>query len=302
MAELALRFLVPLDYLRAPQPLPGDVWRELLNRRSEIPGLNYELRPDVEKVFLDVLVRTNTHGMRDRERMLAKAPGVFRIAVVGDSFTFGFGVENEQTYPSVLEALLNGSARSPHYEVLNFGVGGYSTHDEALVLRHRVMAWDPDLILVGYVSNDPETDPIQPLHAYFHRAAWWQHVAVLRLGAALKNLFDIHFYGGGSYVRYLHSYPPKWQTVVGGFRDMHEVAAEHDVAIALAILDCELHEKVAATATQTGLIPLATHVALAVHPREQTRQPDGHPTQLGHRLIAEAIRDELRRRELVPSE
>ena len=97
MAEMVLQWGVPFDYLKVPTPVAGHVWRELVNRRSDIPGLDYELRPNLEKFAQNALVRTNSHGMRDRERSIERPAGVFRIAVLGDSFTFGFGVGGYST-------------------------------------------------------------------------------------------------------------------------------------------------------------------------------------------------------------
>jgi lysophospholipase L1-like esterase len=302
VAEVLLRLFIPFNYLKPPQLLPRDVWRELVNQRSEIPGLDYELRANVEKLAQDAMVRTNSHGMRDRERSMEKRAGVFRIAVVGDSFTFGFGVENEAAYPSVLERLLNDSGSNDKYEVLNFGVGGYSTRDEALVVRHRIMQWNPDLIIIGYVSNDPETDPIQAPHAYFHKPAWWQHSHVLRLIARAKNVFDINYYGGGNYVKYLHHYPLKWQTVVDGFRDMRQVASARNIKVVVAIfpLRTETYEKVRAAAADAGLIPVGMNEGFSAHARNETSLPDGHPNNLGHRIAAQTIRDALMSYQLLP--
>jgi hypothetical protein len=47
------------------------------------------------------------------------------------------------------------------------GVGGYSSADEVLVLRHKALSLSPDLIAVGHFFNDPETEPVFPLQAAF---------------------------------------------------------------------------------------------------------------------------------------
>jgi lysophospholipase L1-like esterase len=301
-AEIALRFIVPFNYLKPPEPVSDDVWRELVNQRSKIPGLDYELRPNIEKFAQNAMVRTNSYGMRDRERGMKKADGVFRIAVLGDSVTFGFGVENEETYPSVLDRMLNETDSRHKYEVLNFGVGGYSSQDEALVLRYKAIRWNPDLVVIGYVGNDPETEPIQPLHAYFHKPEWWRHSAVLRLMAKTKNTLDILYYGGGNYVRYLHNYPPKWQTVLDAFKDIREVTSKENVKVVVAIFPRgnEVYDKVRAAATEFGFIPVAIREGFSGVSRNETRLPDGHPNKLGHRIIAEVLKNVLISQKLLP--
>ena len=132
LAEVSRRLFRPQSFM-APQKPTGAVWQELLHRPSPIPGLAYELTPNMTKFSLDALIRTNSHGMRDQEPIPMEDSSVFRIVVLGDSFTFGFGVENDETYPNVLEDLLNQSHASEgqRLHVLNFGVGGDSTRDEA---------------------------------------------------------------------------------------------------------------------------------------------------------------------------
>ena len=54
-----------------------------------------------------IVVRLNRHGFRGEDRPLEKAPGVHRTLILGDSFTAGLHVEEEDTYPALLEARLN---------------------------------------------------------------------------------------------------------------------------------------------------------------------------------------------------
>ncbi len=91
----------------------------------------FELRPgtdyDHKSPYGDfrVNVRVNREGFRGREISAQKPAGTFRIFLLGDSFTFGLGVENDETYAAVLEAGLNEDARNgPRYEVINGGVRG----------------------------------------------------------------------------------------------------------------------------------------------------------------------------------
>ena len=88
----------------------------------------------------------------------------------------------------MLERLLNGGATGGPFEVLDLGVGGYSTRDEALTLESKGMRWNPKLIVIGYVLNDPESEPIQPMQSYFQEPSWWQHSALLRMLARCKNV------------------------------------------------------------------------------------------------------------------
>ena len=73
-----------------------------------------------------------------------------RVALLGDSFTFGLGVANDNTFVARLNA---GSDNPLHY--LNLGVPGYSTDQELLLLKKTGQSIKPDIVLlVAYLAND----------------------------------------------------------------------------------------------------------------------------------------------------
>ncbi len=122
------------------------------HRLSADPLLGYELIPGSASFEDQVWYRISRQGIRDhREFTIPKPAGVYRIATLGDSFTFGMGVEEEDTWPRRLEAELAGWRSA---EVINFGVMGYDTTQEARLLEARVLTFQPDLIVIGYCLND----------------------------------------------------------------------------------------------------------------------------------------------------
>lgn len=97
--------------------------------------------------------RHNSLGFRGRDHEFEKPPGVFRIVVIGDSFTYGVGASEGATYPDRIEAALD--ARSPdRVEVINLGVRRYWPEPEALVLEHYGLRYSPDLVITGVPAND----------------------------------------------------------------------------------------------------------------------------------------------------
>lgn len=114
--------------------------------------LGKRLKPGYQGQNFGVSLSVNSHGMRDDEATLARRPGTRRILALGDSWTFGAGVEAGQTWPDHLERLLGGPAR---VDVLNTGVSGYETHHEALYYERDLIKFEHDLVLVGfYPVND----------------------------------------------------------------------------------------------------------------------------------------------------
>lgn len=310
-AELLLRAVFPVDYREPPAPLPEDAWRELLHRPSAVPGLAYELRPGADQQAKGSRIRTNSLGLRDDEPLPEDGRPTVRIAALGDSVTFGFGIEGDETWANVLERLLNeGSApEAARVEVLNYGVGGYAARDVAAVLEHKVLPRGPALVIYGYVLNDPETEPIQPLHSYFQQVAWWQRSHLLRLLAEKRRDFEIQRLGGGNYLRYLHADPETWGSVLAAFDRMRDLTRGRDVPVIVAVFPVlllrgegwpaypyrELHAQVSGAAAAQGFRVLDLLPVFESHEPAALRvsDTDGHPNAEGHRLAAEALRDLL---------
>jgi hypothetical protein len=115
----------------------------------------YDLRPGISVQFQRQPVRINSCGMRGPERKIAKADHVYRIALLGDSFAFGWGVKEEAAFASVLERVLQGYVGDAlHIEVLNFGVPGYSTFQQVASFEEKGLDFQPDLVLVYFIDND----------------------------------------------------------------------------------------------------------------------------------------------------
>ncbi|MHC4092428.1 MAG: hypothetical protein ACYSVY_19510, partial [Planctomycetota bacterium] len=119
--ELLLHSFHPIDYRRPPERVPDDAWRELVHRRSAVPGLTYELAPDRQAHAYGASVRTNSHGMRDHEPLPQREERLDRIVILGDSYTFGMGVAVDAAYPALLEKRLNRDRQDRRTDVLNFG-------------------------------------------------------------------------------------------------------------------------------------------------------------------------------------
>lgn len=120
--------------------------------------LDYVHRPDWEAVqqneeFL-VAAHINALGLRGPAVAPEKPPGVYRVLVVGDSFAFGWGVEDEEALPARLAELLTAPPGAERVEVLNAGVAGWSAAHYWLYLRERGFALDPDLVLLVPSEND----------------------------------------------------------------------------------------------------------------------------------------------------
>lgn len=120
-------------------------------RPSANPRLVYELEPGHRVTWLNASI--SPQGLNDRVFDLEKPPGVFRIAVVGDSTAFGWKVGGDKSLVKDLERSLN-RLQKRRYEVMNFAVPGYNTSQELEVIRDRVLSFHPDMVLLIFTGND----------------------------------------------------------------------------------------------------------------------------------------------------
>ena len=116
-------------------------------------GLGWVLAPSARArhrtAEFDVSIETNADGLRESiDYPHQRVPGIRRVVALGDSFGFGYGVEQPESYAARLEAELGAT------EVLNLGVMGYGVDQMLLLLRERGLAYRPDVVLVGLFEGD----------------------------------------------------------------------------------------------------------------------------------------------------
>lgn len=140
-------------------------------QKSSNPYLRYELVSNAQ--FGKVSI--NSDGFRGREFTFNKPANTFRIIMLGDSETFSIMLKQEETLSAQLENLLNQGSLNLRYEVLNFGVEGYNTFQELEMLKTKGLKYNPDLIILNYVLNDPE-----PGEYYFEKTFFMRSSALVR--------------------------------------------------------------------------------------------------------------------------
>jgi hypothetical protein len=101
------------------------------------------------KAFGDKILNTNFKGLRGRKDFqYIKSKEKLRILILGDSFTFGDHVSDDETYSHYLQQML------PHTEVINMGVHGYG-HDQMLILlKEEAVKYEPDIVILGFLPLD----------------------------------------------------------------------------------------------------------------------------------------------------
>jgi hypothetical protein len=151
------------DRLKAPRGVKAADVAWLANF-EEARFIQYKLKPnlDVRAVnpFNDMEVRknitfrlaSNADGFRTKP-FARKDAATLRVVTIGDSSTFGWGVDPEYTWQSGLEKRLGASLGRPA-EVLNLGISGHSSRHGIGILRHYALDLKPDVLVISYGAND----------------------------------------------------------------------------------------------------------------------------------------------------
>lgn len=132
------------------------------------PAVSYRLRPGFEGTTHTPEYRTDMRitgqGLRDEREYGPKPADVTRVLAIGDSFTMGVGVDSARTLVKQVQSLLNADGRTRRVEILNGGVAGYSTNQEATFLETYGLAFQPDLVVLGFfIGNDIGENAGEPL-------------------------------------------------------------------------------------------------------------------------------------------
>lgn len=264
--------------------------------------------------FLREHVKRNAEGFRDGPFDRPKAPGVGRILVLGDSFTFGDGIaEARDLWPEVMERAL--AEKGLPVEVFNAGIAGTNTSWQLDLLRARGWRWSPDRIVVGFVPNDPEppganrdviparlNPPLLPIGAVdtvltrrSYAYAWIRG----QKNALLERFGVKETYA--EYVASLYRPGPDWDRFVAAARGLVAEARGRRVPITVAVFPLfhgleadpfreELDRIVELFAREGAEVVDLRETYRGIPTEDLWIAPgDAHPNERAHRLAGEAV-------------
>jgi hypothetical protein len=112
-----------------------------------------------------VTYHINQWGYRGPDFVREKPPGVYRIVIIGDSFTFGEGTPDASIYPAILDTALRsrpiGGRRT---EVINLGMPAEDGGTELLTYREFARSLAPDHVVLQWHTNDFPSSAVQKDH------------------------------------------------------------------------------------------------------------------------------------------
>jgi lysophospholipase L1-like esterase len=286
-------------------------------QRSADDELYYELRPDLDITILGARVRTDSRGLRvPLDPAPPAAEGALDLAVLGDSTSFGWRVDWEQSYPSLVAEGLERAWRHP-VRLTNRSVPGYNSEQQLRLLRTRVLADPPDLLLWHVDHNDANAtlEPYQPVilppefgDNALHSALLKSLRRALRAGELGERLLEQqpHERLGG----YLTG-GPLWQRHLAALQQGARELRAAGVPALFVLFDADvafgdqsrehvrrLHETLLAGLAAAGADALDLYPVLRDAARRRgwndltplwLAADDPHPDAKGHALLAEAV-------------
>ena len=134
-------------------PLSPPLVPDAVRHHALVPNSHAEIRqPDFHYIQ-----RVNALGLRGRETTVEKPAGTRRILMLGDSFTMGKGVQDNETFAVVAESQLQDrltNCGGGSVEVLNGGVDSYAPILSYLQLERDLARLKPDLIVLNFDHSD----------------------------------------------------------------------------------------------------------------------------------------------------
>ncbi len=266
-----------------------------LKTNSPNPLIGHVHRPNCRATLMNVPVRINSDGLRDTEHAIAHGDG-YRIILLGDSFTFGWGVTEAETFKSRLESLLN---RRYPTEIINFGTGNYNTEQEVNLFLQKGLKYNPDKVVVFYFINDAE--PLRQrtrfsflYHSDFMTFIWSRLRAVTIHAGEGSQGFE------GYYTNLYRTSAPGWERARVSLLRLKEVCAGKGIELQVVLIPelhelrdypfAKQHESVAdfLRGHNVPVLDLAPSFGDQTDPRRLwVAEDDAHANALGHRLIAE---------------
>lgn len=267
-------------------------------------------------------------SMQDYPHSPSKPTGIFRIAAIGDSFTFAPYMQFTDTYPKKLEAMLNLRDGGRTTEVINYGVPAYSTSHEVSVVASAIEE-NADLIVLQITLNDPEVKHHTPTGLRENMddrfgalkmdgtlgalAARWR-----TLGFVLNRLHNSKTHRAYiDYFKDLFENPRSWNPFVESMKKITasaQTAKKPLVAVVFPLFGLPMDEQYPFYDIHAKVVELMQSLSVPVLdlspiykgiPLERMQVIPGvdrHPNEIAHRMAAERIYLWLEEQHLLPQD
>lgn len=289
---------------------------------SANPEIHFELKPNLRTEFHESLVVTDGHGRRVADKPRRVSQNAVRIAVLGDSTSFGWRVNYVDTYADRFRNIMEDKAGSP-IDLINFSVPNYNAKQELHVFREKIIPFKPSLLILHHDHNDaqptgwglpadylPPEYGENPLHSALLKFLIRQSVS-LSIKYRLRDREDKHEYVSGYVVS-----GPLYADQMEARAELITEATNLNIPVVVVIFianasaDPEYERNSTYLSLHKGLAKRLTdmgYYVLDLYPLYQRKMQaegwssfdhwhiskippiDAHPNPEGHRFIADAL-------------
>ncbi len=269
-----------------------------VKEKSDNPNIGHVHKPNAKAHLMGTDVVINSDGFRDEEYATERNEN-YRIVVLGDSLTFGWGVEKDEAFEVLLEQML--SEKRPT-EMINMGHGNYNTVQQVNLFKEKGLKYNPDKVLVFYFINDAEVTPVRSKWLWVSRLRsltfLWSRFRGLLTRTAPGQTFE------SFYSDLYEDDQPGFIAMKEAFLQLRGITEERGIELQVIMLP-ELHDLVDYPFTKVyakvgdflrendiDYIDLTDSFLGYENAADLWVAPDdAHPNAVAHRMIAEYSRD-----------
>ena len=278
-------------------------------------------------------VRINEKGLRDRSHSYERQNDVERIQVLGDSYAWGYGVEESERFSQLLEADLG-------VEVINAGVSGYSTDQELIWYENEGVKYETDLVVLVVTGNDVGDNSRQLVNNIYYKPRfvfkdgqleptgypipqtnfWGKIVYSLSQRSSLAYFLTLRYFDLRALYVTMRSDSDQVGSPASGdkvqaepfkltialINDMRTIAELHQSTFMVVsnnnwwnLSSDETYEDFVATMQRDGLLVLDVESMQGFDPDEMKIPDDGHWNRSGHKFAAQEIEAFIEQHELL---
>jgi len=262
---------------------------------ADNPKVGHYHEPNANAYLMGTSFKTNSHGWRDQDYDYERNDA-YRIVVLGDSLTVGWGVEQDESFEHLLEERFN---ETLPVEMINTGHGNYNTEQQTNLYIDKGQKYSPDKVVLFYFINDAEVTPKQSTYQWlaYSRAVtfFWSRMRGLFTRVDEGQTFE------GFYTALYDDEQPGWVASKEAFVQLRDLLDEQGVEFQVVMIP-ELHnvqeypfdvvyDKVYNFLDDNGIDVLDLRADFSTYTDDPVTLwvalDDAHPSVLAHQMIAD---------------
>ena len=268
-----------------------EMWRYAKELKSQDSILGHIHLNNTSSVLQGVEINLNSRGMRSSEFNYEDQ----KIMFLGSSISLGWGVENKDTYPQLIQTKL--MSDSLNFRILNGSIGNYNTfrYVNNFLLNQKDL--NPNFIVVNYFINDVETLPIGSSNWLIKNSQLFATLTITFKKLFTKSEFDLKSY----YKNLYHTDDKSFIEMKKSLTELSNYSKKNDIPVLLTLIPDihfledypfeSIHNKMKIISLELGFEYHDLLPSLIGIPFDELQiiPGDSHPNEIGHKKIAESL-------------